>query len=107
MVAKASNIDTNDFVLRTKYITDKTELEKKIPSVNDFAKEAKLTELENKIPDISNLATKTALTAIENKIPSVSNLVKKQTITQKLLILKINLIIIIMVNILILESLIN
>ena len=58
MVAKASNIDTNDFVLRTKYITDKTELEKKIPSVNDFAKEAKLTELENKIPDISNLAIK-------------------------------------------------
>ena len=68
----------------------------------------KITELENKIPDISNLATKTALTAIENKIPSVSNLVKKkQTITQKLLILKINLIIIIMINILIPESLIN
>ena len=59
----------------------------------------KITELENKIPDISNLATKTALTAIENKIPSVSNLVKKQTTILKLLILKINLIIIIMINI--------
>ena len=70
-------------------------------------KKTKLTELENKIPDISNLATKTALTAIENKIPNVSNLVKKQTITQKLLILKINLIIIIMTYILILPSLIN
>ena len=45
-------------MLRTKYDTDKT-------------------ELENKIPNISNLATKTALIAIENKIPSVSNLVKK------------------------------
>ena len=44
------------------------------------------------IPDISNLATKTALTTVENKIPSASNLVKqKQTITQKLLKLKINL----------------
>ena len=40
-------------------------------------KKAKLTELENKIPDINNLATKTALTAVENKIPDVSNLVKK------------------------------
>ena len=50
---------------------------------------------------MSNLATKTALTTVENKIPSVSNLVKKQTITQKLLTLKINLIIIIMANILI------
>ena len=68
----------------------------------------KITELENKIPDISHLATKTALTAVENRIPSVSNLVKKkQTITQKLLMLKINLIIIIMINILILQSLIN
>ena len=58
LVAKVNNIDTSDFVLKTKYNTDKT-------------------ELENKIPDISNLATKTALTAVENKIPSVSNLVNK------------------------------
>ena len=65
-------------------------------------KKTKITELEKKIPDISSLATKTALTAIENKIPSVNNLVKKQTIILKLLILKINLIIIIMINILIL-----
>ena len=58
LTAKVDNIDTSDFVLKTKYNTDKT-------------------ELENKIPDISNLATKTALTAIGNKIPRVSNLVKK------------------------------
>ena len=77
LVAKVDDIDTSDFVLKTKYNTDKAELENKIPNVTDFVKKAKLTELENKIPDISNLATKTALTAIENKIPSVSNLVKK------------------------------
>ena len=70
-------------------------------------KKTKLTELENEIPDISNLATETAVTAVENKIPSISNLVTKQTITQKLLILKINLIITIMANILMLQSLIN
>ena len=77
LVAKVDNIDTSDFVLKTKYNTDKTELEKKIPNVTDFVKEAKLTELENKIPDVSSLATKTALTAVENKIPSVSSSVKK------------------------------
>ena len=77
MVAKVNNIDTSDFVLKTSYNADKTELEKKIPDVTDFVKEAKLTELENKILDISNLGTKTALTTVENKILSISNLVKK------------------------------
>ena len=65
-----------------------------------------MKKVENKTPD-SNLATKTALTAIENKISSVSDLVKKQTTILKLQKLKINLIIIIMINILILQSLIN
>ena len=78
LVAKVNNIDTNDFVLKTKYQTDKTELEKKIPDVTDFVKKTKLTELENKIPDVSSLATKTALTAVENKIPNVNSLIKKQ-----------------------------
>ena len=67
----------------------------------------KITEIDGKIPDISNLATKTALTAIENKIPSVSNVVKKHIIILKLQKLKINLIIIITINILIVQSLIN
>ena len=58
LVAKVNNIDTSDFVLKTKYQTDKTELEKKIPDVTDFIKKTKLTELENKIPDVSRLATK-------------------------------------------------
>ena len=94
------------FVLQTKYQTDKTELEKKIPDVSNIVKKAKLTELENKIPDVSSLAAKTALMAAKNKIPSVSNLVKKQTMTQKYLKLKKNLLIIIMINILQLQSLI-
>ena len=77
LVAKVKNINTSDFVSKTKYNTDKTELEKEIPNVVYFVKKSKLTKLENKIPDIRNLATKTALTAVENEIPDVSNLVKK------------------------------
>ena len=33
---KVNNIDTSDFVLKTKYQTGKTDLEKKIPDVTDF-----------------------------------------------------------------------
>ena len=68
--------------------------------------DAKITEIEGKIPNVSGLATKTALDNVENKIPDVSNLVKKQIITLKLQKLKINLIIIIMINILLLQNLI-
>ena len=50
LVTKVNNIDTSDFVLKTKYQTDKTELENKIPDVSNLVKKAKLTELENKIP---------------------------------------------------------
>ena len=77
VVAKLNNIDTSDFVLKTKYQTDKAELENKIPDVTDFVKKTKLPELENKISDVNSLATKTAWTAVENKTPSVSSLVKK------------------------------
>ena len=38
LVAKETNIDTRDFVLKTKYNTDKTELENKIPDVSNLAK---------------------------------------------------------------------
>ena len=85
LVAKVNNVDISDFVLKTKYQTDKP-------------------ELENKIPDESSLATKTALIAVENKISDVTTLVKKQTITQNLLKLKRNLLTIIMTNILQLQS---
>ena len=83
LVAEVNNIDTSDFVLKSNYNTDKTELENKIPDVTDFVKKAELTELENKMPDISNLATKTALITVENKIPSVSHLVKKTDYNNK------------------------
>ena len=84
LAARVDNIDTSNFVLKTKYQTDKTELEKKIPDGTDFVKKTKLTELENKIPDVSSLATKTALTAVENKIPDVSSLVKKTNYDTKI-----------------------
>ena len=66
----------------------------------------KLTELQNKIPDISTLATKTALTAVENKVPSVSSLVKKTDYDTKITELRRNLLIIIMTNMLLHQSLI-
>ena len=49
LATKVNNIGTSDFVLKTKYQTDKTELENKIPN---------MTEFENKIPDISNFSRK-------------------------------------------------
>ena len=70
---------------KTKYDTDKSELENKIPNTNDLVKEndynPKIAEIESKTSDISNLITKTALTTVENKIPSVSNLATKTTLT--------------------------
>ena len=38
LVAKVDNIDTNDFVLKNKYITDKTKLENKIPHTSNLVK---------------------------------------------------------------------
>ena len=81
LVAKVNGIDTSKFVLRTKYDTDISELENKIPDISGLVKKTdyniKITEIEGKFPHVTNLATKTALTNIENKIPDVSNLVKK------------------------------
>ena len=68
LVTNVNNIDTSNFVLKTKYRTDKTELENKIPDINGLVKKTdyntKITELEDNIPDISNLATKNALTTV-------------------------------------------
>ena len=87
LVAKVDNINTSGFVLNTKYDTDKSELENKIPDTSGLVKKTdyktKITELENKIPDISNLSTKTALTTVENKVPNVNNLVKKNRLWHK------------------------
>ena len=41
LVAKINNTDTRDFVLKTEYQTDKTELEKKIPDVSNLVKKNK------------------------------------------------------------------
>ena len=85
LVAKVNNIDTNNFVLETKYDTDKSELENEITGTSGLVKKTdyftKITEIEDKIPNISNLTTKTALTTVENKIPSVSNLATKTALT--------------------------
>ena len=82
LVAKVNNINTGRFVLKTKYDTDY-----------------------GKIPYVSSLATKTALTTVKNKIPDVSSLVKKRH-NNKLQKLKINLIVIIKIHVLLLQSLI-
>ena len=81
LVVKVDNIDTNEFVLKTKYDTDKAELEKKIPNTSILATKTALTTVENEIPDTSNFATKTALTTVENKIPDTSNLATKPALT--------------------------
>ena len=48
LVAKVNNIDTSEFVLKTKYQTDITELEKKSPDVSNLVKKAKLTAIKTK-----------------------------------------------------------
>ena len=118
--------DTSDVVKNMDYNTKITEIEGKIPDISNLATKTALTTVENKIPDISNLATKTlvnkvenripdisnlatktALTTVENETPDVTNLVKKADYETKVTEIEINLIIIIMINILILQSLIN
>ena len=81
--------------LKTKYNTDKSDLEKKIrdaeketPDINVLVKKtdynSKITEIEGKISSISGLATNSALTAVENKIPDIGNLVKKTDYSTKI-----------------------
>ena len=85
LVTKVDNIDTSGFVLKTKYDTDKSELEKNIPDTSSLVKKTdyntKITEIEGIIPGISNLATKTALATVENKVPDISNLATKTALT--------------------------
>ena len=92
LVAKVNNIDTSRFVLKNKYSTYKSNLEKKIsdadkkiPDISGLVKNlvkktdynAKISEIKSKIPSISGLVSNVALTAVENKLPDVSQLVKK------------------------------
>ena len=88
LVTKVDNIDTSGFVLKTKYDTDKSELENKIRNTSGLVKKTdyntKITEIEGKIPDVSGLATKAALTSVENKITSVSSPVNKTDYNSKI-----------------------
>ena len=81
LVAKVDNINTNDFVLKTKYSADKTELENKISDVSDLVTKAQLNVVENKIPRASDLVTKNDLITIQNKIPNTSNIASKSDLT--------------------------
>ena len=69
LVTKINKIDTSRFILKTKYHTDKSELEKKIPNTSELVRKTnynnKITEIENKISSIIGLATNAALTAVE------------------------------------------
>ena len=89
LVTKVDNIDATGFVLKTKYDTDKSGLEKKIsdvdkkiPDTSSLVKKtdygSKITQIEGKIPSIIGLATDSALTAVENKIPNLSSFLKKR-----------------------------
>ena len=40
LVTKVNDLDTSGFVLKTKYDTDRSELENKIPNVTDFVKKS-------------------------------------------------------------------
>ena len=108
-VANVNSIDRNGFVSKTKYGTDKLDLEKKIRNTIGLVKKidynTKITEIGNKISRISGLATNAALTTTENKILNVSSLVKKQIITQKLMKLK-KLLTMTMINKLLLQNVI-
>ena len=88
LVAKVNTIDTSGFVLKTKYDTDKSELEKQIADTGGLVKKTdyntKITEIEGKIPDVISLATKSGLTTVENKIPDVSGLVNKTDYNTKI-----------------------
>ena len=58
LVATVNSIDTSGFVLKTKYDTDKLELENKIPDTSGLVRKTdyntKIAGIEGKIPDISN-----------------------------------------------------
>ena len=96
LVAKVNNIDISGFVLKTKYDTDKSDLEKiivmqtkKIPDTSPIVKKkmdynAKISEIENKILSISGLAATSALNAVENETPDISSLVKKTDYSTKI-----------------------
>ena len=109
---RLSNVAKN-YVVKKKVYNAKIKLiQDKIPDITNLTTNAsfsaEINEVKGETLNITNSATNIALTAVENKIPDVINLVKKLTITQKLMKLKINLLMImIMINILLLKNLIS
>ena len=118
LVTKVNNIDTSGFVLKTKYDTDKSDLENKI------------SDADKKIPDTSGLVKKQIImpkllkqkvkyllsvvqlqllhyVQLTKKRKNVSNLVKKTDYTQKLMKLKRKLLIIMVINILLPQNVIS
>ena len=84
LVAKENNIDTSEFVLKTKHDTAKLDLEKKISDAdkeisdniwlaNERDYNAKISEIIAKLPNIAGLTTNIALTAVENKMIDISS----------------------------------
>ena len=65
LVAKVNNINTSGFVLKTKYDTDKSELENKIPDTSSLVKKSdyitKITEIEGKIRDVTKFSNKNSI----------------------------------------------
>ena len=82
LVAKVNSTYARVFVSKTKYDTDKNELQKKfLVLVVLFKKKTDyntiIIEIDGKIPSITGFTTNFALTAIENKIPNISSLYRK------------------------------
>ena len=78
---KVDNIDTGDYVLKTKYDSEIRNLKLKVLNFSGLLESStlnnKLTELENKIPDVKSFATKAGIISTESKIPHVGNLIAK------------------------------
>ena len=108
---KPSDVVKNDVVKKDVCNSKIKTIEGKILDIISLATtvalNTKINEIKGKIPSITNLATNycCCFTAVENKIPHVSNSVKKMTIAQKLVKLKIKLLLIMnIINILLLKN---
>ena len=129
---KLKNLPSSSNNLNSK--VDKLDFDKLVPvpvdlsklgnvAKTDFVKKdvynAKIKNIEDKIPDIANVTTKTNVNAkineVKGKIARITNLattaailpLQKLTITQKLMKMNKQLLIMIMINILLLQTLIS
>ena len=110
-LSKLCDVVKNDVIKKDAYNAKIKNIEDKIPDITNLATSttlnAKINEVKNKILNITDLATTADLTAVENKIRNVSNLVKKKlTTTQKLVKLKMKLLLMmIIINVILLRNL--